>query len=79
MGRQVFCVWGMKKRTNLLQVYGIICDRIAELCRAHVEVVLHDLATETMSSIANSDSKLRPAEPPHVLFSEDWRYQNNRG
>jgi predicted transcriptional regulator YheO len=45
-----------------LAPYVPICDAIVELFRPHVEVVLHDLATQTILYIANSYSKRRAGD-----------------
>jgi D-arginine utilization repressor len=48
--------------SNVLEPYVPICDAIALLFRPHVEVVLHDLTTQTIFYIANSYSKRRAGD-----------------
>ncbi len=46
-----------------LAPYHPVCDAIALILQPHAEVVLHDLATETVCYIANNFSRREPGEP----------------
>lgn len=59
---------GIALHDRALSAYRPVCDAIALLMRPYAEVVLHDLATETVVHLANPFSKRELGEPS--LLSE---------
>ncbi|WP_431300698.1 helix-turn-helix transcriptional regulator [Tabrizicola sp. BL-A-41-H6] len=55
-----------------LAPFHAVCDAIALLLQPHAEVVLHDLATETVAHIANPFSRREVGEPS-LLHEIDFR------
>ena len=55
-----------------LASYAAVCDGVAQLFQPFVEVVLHDLETETAAHIAGNFSKREIGEPS-LLHEIDFR------
>lgn len=57
---------------DALATFHPICDAVALLLRPHAEVVLHDLASETVNYIANNFSR-RDVGEPSLLHEIDFK------
>ncbi|GAA4166869.1 helix-turn-helix transcriptional regulator [Shinella granuli] len=58
--------------SDALRTYHPVCDAIALILQPYAEVVLHDLASETVSYIANNFSK-RDLGEPSLLHEIDFK------